>query len=308
MKQTEILREVFNKARFGLKKHSPEIIIVAGVVGVVTSAVMACRATTKLSTIVDKAKEELDAVHDCMEDNSLAEEYTPEDGRRDLAVIYAQTGVKLVRLYAPSVLLGALSIAGIVASNNILRGRNIALAAAYVGLDKSFKDYKKRVLDRFGEEIERELRYSMQSKSFEETAEDGAVKTTDVNLVNIDTHSDYARFFDESCHGWEKDSDFNLMFLRTQQSHANNLLCTKGYLFLNEVYELLGIPPTKAGQIVGWIYDKNKPNGDNYVDFGIYDAHREACRSFVNGYERVILLDFNVDGDILDLMERRAKC
>ena len=65
---------------------------------------------------------------------------------------------------------------------------------------------------------------------------------------------------------------------------------------------MLGIPRTRAGQIVGWIYDKKNPIGDNYVDFGIYDTNKEANRNFVNGYERTILLDFNVEGNILELM------
>ena len=91
----------------------------------------------------------------------------------------------------------------------------------------------------------------------------------------------------------------NLSFLKCQQKYANDLLVAHGYLFLNQVYEMLGIPKTKAGQVVGWIYDKKNPQHDNYVDFGIYDLHNERKRDFVNGYERSILLDFNVDGDIL---------
>ena len=65
---------------------------------------------------------------------------------------------------------------------------------------------------------------------------------------------------------------------------------------------MLGIPRTQAGQIVGWIYDEKHPIGDNKVDFGIYNTYNEANRNFVNGYERTILLDFNVDGNILDMI------
>ena len=92
------------------------------------------------------------------------------------------------------------------------------------------------------------------------------------------------------------------MFLKQQQSYANDLLKSRGHLFLNEVYDLLGIQRTKAGNIVGWIYDEKNPVGDNFVDFGIYDINRPKNRDFVNGYERTIILDFNVDGDILSLM------
>ena len=92
------------------------------------------------------------------------------------------------------------------------------------------------------------------------------------------------------------------MFLRAQQQYANDKLIAQGHLFLNEVYDMLGLPRTKAGAIVGWVYDDNNAVGDNFVDFGIYDVHRETARDFVNGYERSILLDFNVDGVIYDLI------
>lgn len=310
MKKSEIMNKIsktFNKVSFQLKKHSPEILVVAGVAGVVVSAVLACKATTKLSTILDGTKEELDSIHNCMEDESIAENYSKEDGKKDLAIVYAQTGIKLVKLYAPAVLIGALSIASILASNNILRKRNVALAAAYATIDKGFKEYRNRVVERFGQEIDRELKYNIKAKKFEETVvdENGKEKKSKatVNITDPNAVSGYARFFDDGCNGWEKDSEYNLMFLRAQQQYANDLLKSRGHLYLNEVYDLLGIPRTKAGQVVGWIYNTKNPVGDNYVDFGIYDTNREVVRDFVNGYERTILLDFNVDGNILDLME-----
>lgn len=310
MKKSEIMKTVggaFNKVSFQLKKHSPEILVVAGVIGTVASAVMACKATTKISTIIDKTKEDVDNIHKCLEDKSLADKYTQDDGKKDLAIVYIQTGVKLAKLYAPSVILGALSITGILASNNILRKRNVALAAAYATVDQGFKDYRKRVVERFGEQIDRELKYNIKAKKFEtievdpETGKEKKVKET-IDIADPNTYSDYARFFDDGCTGWEKNSEYNLMFLRAEQNYANDRLKARGYLYLNEVYERLGIPCTKAGQIVGWVYNPDKPNGDNYVDFGIYDVAREKAREFVNGYERTILLDFNVDGNILDLM------
>lgn len=310
MKKTEIINSMsgaFGKVAFQLKKHSPEIMIVAGVVGVISSAVLACKATTKISGIIDKSKEEIDAIHNCIEDPSLAENYSPEDAKKDLAIVYIHTGVNLAKLYAPAVLLGALSIAGIVASNNILRKRNVALAAAYATVDKGFKEYRSRVIERFGEEVDRELKYNIKAKKFEEieidpeTGKEKKVKKS-VSIADPNAYSDYARFFDDGCTGWEKNAEYNLMFLRAQQQYANDLLISRGHLFLNEVYDMLGIPRTKAGQVVGWVYDSENPVGDNFVDFGIYETNREKARDFVNGYERTILLDFNVDGNILDLI------
>lgn len=308
MKTSEIVNSAtraFNRFGFKLKKHSPEIMVIAGVVGVVTSAVMACKATTKASEIVDDTKDQMDKIKKvaAMPD---VEDYTEEDMKKDIAIVYTQTAVKFVKLYGPSVLLGVASITSILAGHNITRKRNVALAAAYATIDNSFKDYRGHVIERFGEQLDKELRYNIKAKEFSEIVTDdkGKEKTTKktVEVADPNTYSDYARFFDDGCTGWQKDAELNLVFLKHQQNYANDLLKRKGHLFLNEVYDMLGIPRTKAGQIVGWIYDENHPNGDNFVDFGIYDLNRERARDFVNGYERTILLDFNVDGNILNLI------
>lgn len=310
MNKTEIMNNMtrkFHRVAFKFKKHSPELLVVGGVVGVVGSAVMACKATTKLDAILDASKENIDKIHQAVEHpEMLPEPYTEEDGKKDLAIVYTQTAVKVAKLYAPAVIVGGLSITAILAGHNITRKRNVALAAAYTAVDKSFKEYRGRVVERFGEALDKELKYNLKSKEVEEIVvnEDGTesvVKKT-VEVADPNGYSVYARFFDDGCIGWTKDPEYNLMFLKDQQRYANDLLQTRGHLFLNEVYDLLGIPRNKMGQVVGWIYDEKNPVGDNFVDFGIYDVHDEAKRNFVNGYERTILLDFNVDGNIMDLI------
>ncbi len=296
------------RCKLKLKKHSPEILVVAGVIGTVTSAVMACRATTKLSKILDETKETEKTIRDGMESGHIADhEYTEEDGKKDLRITKVQTGLKIVKLYAPSVILGGLSITAMLTSNNILRKRNVSLAAAYAAVDKSFKEYRGRVKERFGDELDKELRYNIKAKEIEEVVKDEKtgkekVQKKIVNVSELDDCSEYAKFYDSGCTGWTKDPELNLMFLRRQQDFFNDKLKAEGYVFLNDVYEALGIQKTKLGQIAGWIYDEKNPIGDNYIDFGIYDTHKEANRRFVNGLERTILLDFNCDGDILDLM------
>lgn len=295
----------FSKAGLKLQKHSPEILAAVGTVGVIASAVMACRATTKVSTILNDTKDTIDKIHKVTEDPTI--EYTEEDATKDLAITYVQTGAKLVKLYAPSVALGAISLGCLLTSNNILRKRNIALAAAYATIDKSFKEYRGRVIERFGEAVDRELKYNITKQKIEETITDpetGEEKKVEkeIEVTGLDGYSEYARFFDDGCKGWEKDAEMNLMFLRAQQQYANDLLRARRYLFLNDVYDMLGIPRTKAGQIVGWVYDPDRTDIDNYVDFGIYDVNKPKARDFVNGYERTVLLDFNVDGNILDLI------
>lgn len=310
MKNLEIMNRMtrtLSKLSFTVKKHSPEILITAGTIGVVTSAVLACKATLKLNNVLDESKNTIKKIHEVSEDENMKDKYTEEDAKKDLTITYVQTGVKIAKLYAPSIILGALSLTAVLASNNILRKRNVALAAAYTAIDRSFKEYRGRVVERFGKELDNELRYNIKAKEIEETVtdENGNEKTVKktINVADPNLYSDYARVFDESCIGWSKTPEYNLVFLKQQQAHANKLLQQNGYLFLNEVYDMIGVPRSKAGQVVGWIYDEKNPIGDNYVDFGIYDITREKVRDFVNGYERSILLDFNVDGNVWELMK-----
>lgn len=289
---------------FQLKKYSPEIMVVAGIAGMVTSAVMACKATTKASEIVDETKTSVDMIHDLVADQAVPEsEYSEEDGKRDLVIVYSKAVMKFAKLYGPSLIIAGVSAGSILSSTTILRKRNIAIGAAYTALDKSFKNYRNRVVEKFGEDLDKELKYGVTTKVIEETTidENGKEKTETktVKVADPNNYSIYARFYDDGCTGWTKNPEYNLIFLKQQQNWANERLQSKGRLFLNEVYEMLGIPKTAIGQRVGWVYDKNNALGDNFVDFGIYDLYNEKARDFVNGYERTILLDFNVDGDIL---------
>lgn len=293
----------YYKVGFKCKKHAPEALVVAGVAGVVTSSVMACKATLKADEIIQEHKEQLDKIAESCE---LSEAYVEYDKNNDLRIVYTQTAVKFIKLYGPSVLLGGASIVCILGSHRILKKRNVALAAAYKIVDTNFKDYRNRVIERFGEELDKELRYNVKTKTIEEvtTDENGNEVITEhaVQTANLNEHSDYAKWFDETCVGWRKNPEDNLYTLRCKQNYANDALKKQGFLFLNDVYEMLGIPKTKAGQIVGWIYDEKHPIGDNYVDFGIYNYENERARAFVNGNTSNILLDFNVDGNILDLI------
>lgn len=317
MKKLEIFTTVsrgFHNIGFGLKKHSPEILVVGGVVLGVVSAVMACKATTKVNFILEETKDKVDIVHAGVENGEVKGRmengeigmipYSEEDGKKDLAIVYGRTALKFAKLYGPSVALGALSIASILAGHNILHKRNVALAAAYTIVDSGFKEYRGRVVERFGKELDQELKNNIKAQKIEEVVvnEDGTETTVErtVNVANPNFGSDYARFFDDGCTGWTDDAEYNLMYLRRQQDYANDLLKQKGHLFLNEVYDMFNIPRTKAGQVVGWIYDDTLSAGDNYVDFGIYDLTDEDKRRFVNGKEKVILLDFNVDGVIIN--------
>lgn len=301
----------FHKVGFKVKKYSPEILVVTGIVTGVAATVMACKATLKVNEVIDETKTNLDKIHTATEKGvtEAGEVYTQDDCKKETTIVYAQTGIKLAKLYGPAIVLGGVSLASTLSGYNILNKRYAATAAAYAAMDQGFKEYRGRVVERFGEQLDKELKYNIKTKEVEEIVvnEDGseAVVKKTVNVVDVTNPNDvsvYARFFDDGCIGWEKNPEHNLTFLKLQEDYANNKLKRRGYLFLNEVYEMLGIPLTAAGCVVGWIYDEKCPNGDNYVDFGIFDVNKPKNRDFVNGYERSVLLDFNVDGNIQNLV------
>ncbi len=302
--KTEIMKSVngvASKTVMKLKKHSPEILVVAGIAGTVVSAVLACKATTKVVEILDETKGTLDTIHEGMETGAInGQEYTTEDGKKDTVVVYAQTGMKLAKLYGPAIILGTLSITSILASNNILRKRNVALGAAYAAIDKSFKEYRGRVIERFGEQVDTELKYGIKAKKFEEievdpeTGKEKKVKKT-VMVADPNLQSDYAVYFDSKSRNYETNPDYNRMFLKAQQAFANDKLQTRGHLFLNEVLDDLDLPRTPAGQIVGW----TKDGPDGYVNFRIVEVERETEDG---RHEPALLLDFNVEGNIWEKM------
>jgi hypothetical protein len=314
MNKQSIMKNI-NKLKFKTMKNAPQILIYAGAIGAIGAAVMACKATLKVSEIIDRSQESIKIIRDTQDDETA--EYTQEDARKDLAIVYVSRGLDLAKLYAPAVIVGGISIAAMIKSHKILSRRNAALAAAFTTASESFAKYRKAVVDRYGERVDHELRHNIKAEKVSVTDENGKTKkeTVDVIHENLYGCSDYARFFDESCDGWSNDPEYNLMFLKAQQQHANDKLIAQGYLFLSDVYNMLGILESKASRVVGWVYNPDNPVGDNYVDFGIYDVMvygyrndyanetiSEERREFVNGYRPSILLDFNVDGNIWELM------
>lgn len=278
-----------------LKKFSPEILLVVGIAGVITSTVMAIKATTKAEDALENAKGKLDKLH-IAQDTLPVEEYSGSDYKKDLAVVYAQTAVDFVIVYWKPITLGVVSIGCILAGHNILKQRNVAIMAAYKAVEESYSDYRKRVVAKYGAEEDRALKFGIEQIEHT-TIDENGVKTVEmIEVVDPNGHSEYSKFFDEYSTQWSKDPGYNMAYLKGQQNFANDMLRSRGHVFLNEVYDLIGVPHTTAGAVVGWV----KGEGDDYIDFGIFDAENGKARDFVNGYERSILLDFNVDGTMYD--------
>jgi len=282
------------------QKHSPVLLFGIGIIGVGTTVVLACKATLKLDEVLGEAEKIDDQI-----DNAKALEdpaYTEEDARKDSIINRTKTAMKIARLYAPAIAVGCVTVGAFTGSHVILARRNAAITAAYVAVDKGFKQYRKNVVAELGRDKDREFRFGLVERELAVDTDEGVavktVKSVDGDSLKSDkTAKIYGRFFDEYNPNWERSRGKNAMFLRSQQNFANDLLNARGHVFLNEIYDMLGMERSKAGALVGWV----KGNGDNYIDFGILEDLYMG-QKFVNGDEPSIFLDFNVDGPIYDLI------
>lgn len=295
-----------SKTKFQLQKHQPEIMVIGGVIGGVVAAVMACKATTKASEVLAESKDQIEQINTLANDADVTDDvYSEADHKRDLAIVYAQTAGNLVKLYGPAIILGGLSIASILGGHNILHKRNMALAAAYATLNTTFKDYRDRVVDRFGKDVEYQIRHNLKAEELTEKVEDPETgKTKKVKkeiLVKGDDERErgYARLFDAACDQWNNDANLNRSFLSGAQNWFNDILHARGYVFLSEVYRYFHFRETPECRVVGWTLEGN---GDGYIDFGF-----DQDEMFMSGYNKDVWLDFNVDGPILDTFAESDK-
>lgn len=296
-----------------IKKNSPEICIITGIIGGVVATVFACKATLKIDDVLTEAQEKINKIHNSKDNPELTDKYSKEDAKKDLALVYIQTGAKLAKLYAPALAIGGVSIGLILSGHKIMKNRYLGISAAYAAVDGAFKEYRENVKERFGEDVDFQLKNNIKAEEIEETTVDEngkkkKEKKTVYDYSNVKP-SAYAKFFDKTADFWEDDAEYNLMFLKKVQCQFNDMFrkidAKTGkhpVIFLNDAYKALGIQTTRAGQMIGWVWDDTKPYEENYIDFGLYNDS-EATRRFVNGLEPCILLDFNVTGNVLEQMD-----
>lgn len=309
MKKTELATkasQILVKTKLGIKKHSPEILVATGIGTGIIAAIIACKQTIKANNIIAEARKNLQNIEDVKElaaNNKV--EYTEENEQADREIIGKQVTVGIVKTYALPVGLGILSVTCILAGHHILKKRNVALAAAYSALSTDFMNYRKRVVDKYGKDVDFMLKNGLEKQIVANQVVDpetGEVKETKEEVLTYDGDklSQYARIFDEvGSTQWTPSADHNRAFLLMEQNYFNERIRTRGYIFLNEVYERLGFRPTKAGSVVGWVYQNADYEG---IDFGIFTAHTQKAAEFLEGTEPSIILDFNVQGDILSLV------
>jgi Family of unknown function (DUF6353) len=288
MKLPQGLTQRVGRQILTMQKNSPRVMFVAGIVGVVGSAVLACRATTKLPDVLDEFKKDVDSVT-TREDLIPDHHYTRANRNVELIAVYVKGTFKIVRLYAPSLILGGVSIGALTGSHVTLTKRNTSLTAAYSALQMSYEAYRERVREELGEEKERDIHHGL---VVEKAKIDGKIQ--EIRKLDPNKFSIYSKVFDEYNPNWQKNPELNRIFIQCQQNYANDLLHARGHVFLNEVYYQLGFDHTQAGAVVGWVLNQG---GDNFIDFNMFEVTNAA---FINGWERSIILDFNVDGVVFD--------
>lgn len=298
---TTAVTRVAGRQMLVAEKNSPQILFVSGIVGVVGTVVLASKATLGLEAVLDEG-----LVNKERAAQALALEnpkYGDTEYKKDLAIIKVKTAVNIAKLYGPAVLLGVVSIAALASSQNILNKRNVAALGALKVMEGRFNEYRKRVEGELGKEKADEL---LEGYTVEVDGDNGKKKKVKVSAPL--GKSPYAMIFDQhTSTSWRPAENYNQIFLSTQQQWATDRLRSRGYLFLNDVLDQLGMERTSFGQIVGWYYDPENEDVDNYVSFGIFENGDQRGADFVNGIESSVLLDFNIQGQMYELIDKKKR-
>lgn len=305
-----LVRSTANTLAFTAKKYAPQIAIFSGIGLGLGGVVTACVATHKLGGVLKESKEELSNIHDKRVVDPECKEYTKKEEQKDTVKVYAKASGKILNNYKWAIGMEAASVILILVGSKVLNQRYISTAVALAGMTADFKDYRKEVVNRYGEEVDRQIRYGYVTEEIKEKEVDENGKTKTVKkTINVlpeeaaskhrNSELDYCRVFDWTNPWWQNDISYNLTFLRSQQSYFNDLLRANRHVFLNDVLKALGYPATRVGQEVGWNYDPDTDN-DGYIDFRITEAYVDDEHG---SRKKVILLDFNVDGSIINKVD-----
>lgn len=308
------LSVLFNKAGFWTRKKSPELLVAGAIIAAAGSIILAVKATPKAENVVKGANAKLSSIKLIMADeNKLANnEYSIQQGKKDITKVYVKTGFELGKLYLPTVIGFGLTVGGILGSHKIMKGRNVALAAAYTTLENGYRSYRGRVAAKVGEKVERDIFRNIYEEDKEVVInKDGVevVGTQKVKGPHVQIDSDFTALYDDTCRDWTRDTNLNLNLLKMKEKYLNQKLITYGSLFLHEVYEDVGIDisslgdnKAQASRVLGWIYDPEDTSRDSYISFGLFDRfgnNNEYAMSALRNNDQELFLEFNVDGDIL---------
>ena len=276
-----------NKAAFQMKKSKPELLMITGIAGIVVGGISLCHASMKVPDILEDTKEELEKVHEDLG--------TDEEMKKATTKVYFETGKKFVSIYAGPVILEVLAIGCMVGSNRELKKRNAALTTAYAALDKLYKEYRKRVVDRFGQDVDYELAHGIEKKEIEETVTDEngkeKKKKSKADIATAD-ESMYMRYFTRSNPEWMNDDLMNIYKFECIHNYLKDKLRRKGFVILNEGHESFGFKEDIPGIVCGWVYDPKYPDRD------LIKWTKVKVADEFGHYDDAWAIDFLVDGNI----------
>lgn len=243
------------------KIHSPEILIALGVSGVITTAVLSGKAALKANKQI---QDEYDSYSD-----------------RHLTPIWMRTNKERVKhkiqltwkTYIPPVASGTLTVVAIVASQRAGGRRTTAAVAAYSLAEKTFSEYREKVVEQIGEGKEQKLR--------DEIAQD-RVNKNPPGSATIIVGTGHVLFREELTGRYFR-SDMET--LRRAQNDINALIFRENYVFLDEFYEMIGLEPTSKSDVEGWNFENNLELRFYAV---IAPPNSEPCIVFEYNYTKVL--------------------
>lgn len=288
------IQQLIGKVKLGTKRNAPELLLGLGLVTGTACVVMSSRASVKAVDINSALKKEKNKLEELINEEGLTE----AEAKETIAKMYGKYALSLAKEYAIPVGLYAITVLTIFKSYKIQKDRQIALSSALAACTAAYSTLLTK--------IRNGAAAGLTAKEVVDGLEAKAVLDTETGEITYETTQGemvkglYTTRFDKYSPYWEKDKYQNLATLRSEQCWANDLLALQGYVFLNDIYSKLGLPRTKAGQSVGWIYQKNGGVGDGFIDFGIQDTEDLTDYGFCwNAFN----LEFNVDGDILHVLQ-----
>ena len=276
---------IIAKATGTLKKHAPQILMGLGITTGIAGVVTACKQTLKLESVIKPHTDYLEMIETKINTEGYNEQL-PDDTavKKETTKEYMRLATDVVKLYALPTALCCASVVSFCSAYKVLNYRNESLALAYGNLLNNFKDYRSKVIEKYGKDIDKQILTESKTVTYVD-ADNGEVKK---EYKNIDKDV-YTALFDETNPNWEKAANFNYDFLIRVQSMLNDKLHANGYLTLNEARKALGFKPLKGeGLVLGW-YDNENHLG--YVDLGL-SRDDAAVKAFLNGEERSVWLDF----------------
>lgn len=295
--KTQKLMFKAQKAGFKIQQKSPEIFLGLGIASMAGALAVTVVATVKAHDILDDHKEHLVNINEAADDADNTT-YDANDLAHDTKLAYARLAKKLVLAYGPAVMLAGTSMFCFCKGQSILKARNAALSTALAGVTDQFRRYREKVIDKYGAEVDEEMRYAVANETVK--GEDGKKHTVRTMSSEVAGYGPYARVFDDTNTNWQGSVAYVKQWLEGCEAHCNAILNGRGVLYLNEVYDMLGFDRTPVGQTHGWVYDPRRDVDTNWVDFGMKDFAKPNSKAWQLGETDVIILDFNVDGYILD--------